>query len=57
MRPPSIGERPEIRAIVSAAMARDYRLAHAMPLGKEVISVYELKTVRNAPPGHFPEGR
>ena len=43
MRPVSRGERPEIRAIVAAAMARDYRLAHAMPLGKETISVYELK--------------
>lgn len=43
MRPLSRGERPEIRAIVAAAMARDYRLAHAMPLGKETISVYELK--------------
>ena len=43
MRPPYNGERPEIRAIVSAAMARDYRLAHALPMGDETISVYELK--------------
>ena len=43
MRPPFGGERPEIRAIVSAEMARDYRLAHALPMGTETISIYELK--------------
>ncbi|MFW2850599.1 glycosyltransferase family 87 protein [Sphingomonas sp. TX0543] len=43
MRPASRGERQDIRAIVTAAMTREYRLVHAMPLGDETISVYELK--------------
>ncbi|WEK44234.1 MAG: hypothetical protein P0Y64_05320 [Candidatus Sphingomonas colombiensis] len=43
MRPPFGGERPEIRAFVSAVMARDYRLTHALPMGDETISVYELR--------------
>ncbi|UVO51360.1 DUF2029 domain-containing protein [Sphingomonas sp. SUN019] len=41
MRPLSIGERPEIRAIVIAAVARDYRLAARTPLGNEMISVFK----------------
>lgn len=41
MRPPFRGERPEIRAIVAAAVARDYRLAARLPMGREQISVYK----------------
>lgn len=40
MRPPFAGERPEIRQIVVAAMARDYRLAAIRPMGHEQIRVY-----------------
>lgn len=42
MRPPYRGERPEIRAIVAAAVERDYRLAATRPLGREAIAVYRL---------------
>lgn len=41
MRPPFRGERPEIRAIVLSAMARDYRLTAQVPMGRETISVYK----------------
>jgi hypothetical protein len=41
MRPPFQGERPEIRAIVVAAMAQDYRLAATLPMGNERIAVYK----------------
>lgn len=43
MRPPFNGERPEIRALVSAAVTRDYRLADRLPMGDETISVYKLR--------------
>ena len=41
MRPPYGGERPEARAAVMAAMAADYALAAALPMGNETISVYK----------------
>uniref|UniRef100_UPI0035C980FC hypothetical protein n=1 Tax=uncultured Sphingomonas sp. TaxID=158754 RepID=UPI0035C980FC len=41
MRPAFRGERPEIRAIVAAAMARGYRLAATLPMGNERIAVYK----------------
>ncbi len=41
MRPPFRGERPEIRRIVVAAMARDYHLAATTPMGNERIAVYK----------------
>lgn len=44
MRPPSIGERPDIRAIVAAAVARDYVLAARQPLGREQLAVYRRRT-------------
>ncbi|MCC2980723.1 DUF2029 domain-containing protein [Sphingomonas sp. IC4-52] len=40
MRPLSIGERPEIRAIVTAAMARGYVVAAHRPLGRETMTIY-----------------
>lgn len=40
MRPVSIGERPEIRAIVAAAVARDYVLVARQPLGRETLAIY-----------------
>ncbi|TPG54082.1 hypothetical protein EAH76_05110 [Sphingomonas glacialis] len=40
MRPAFSGERPEIRQIVTAAMARDYRLVAVRPMGHEAIAVY-----------------
>ncbi|OWK29122.1 hypothetical protein [Sphingomonas mucosissima] len=40
MRPVSIGERPEIRAIVSAAVARDYVLLARQPLGRGTVAIY-----------------
>lgn len=43
MRPPFGGERPEIRAIVAAAVAHDYRLAGRLPMGDETLSVYHLQ--------------
>jgi hypothetical protein len=41
MRPPSAGERPEIRAIVLRAVARDYAVAARQPLGSETLTVYK----------------
>ena len=41
MRPPYGGERPEARAAVMAAMAADYALTAALPMGNETISVYK----------------
>jgi len=41
MRPPFRGERPEIRAIVVAAMARDYRLFAVTPMGNERIAIFK----------------
>ena len=41
MRPPFGGERPEIRRIVVAAMARDYHLTATLPMGNERIAVYK----------------
>lgn len=40
MRPPFSGERPEIRQIATAAMARDYRTIAVRPMGHEAITVY-----------------
>lgn len=40
MRAPGRGERKEIRALVIARMARDYRLAAALPMGSDTISLY-----------------
>ncbi len=40
IRPPYRGERPAAHAIVLAAMARDYRLAAALPMGNETIAIY-----------------
>lgn len=40
MRPPSIGERPEIRAMVTHVVARDYVAAARRPLGREMLTVY-----------------
>jgi hypothetical protein len=40
MRPPFAGERPEIRRIVEAAMARSYHRVAMMPMGSELIAVY-----------------
>jgi hypothetical protein len=41
MRPPYGGERADARAIVTADMAAHYRLAAALPMGNETISVYK----------------
>lgn len=40
MRPPSIGERRDIRAIVEQAVARDHAVHARLPLGREVLTVY-----------------
>lgn len=40
VRPPYRGERPAAHAIVTAAVARDYRLTAQLPMGNEIISVY-----------------
>jgi hypothetical protein len=40
IRPPYRGERPAAHAIVTAAVARDYRLTAQLPMGNEIISVY-----------------
>ena len=40
MRPLSIGERPEIRAIVTAAIARGYVVGARRPLGRETLTIY-----------------
>ncbi|MCP3734173.1 hypothetical protein M9979_04685 [Sphingomonas sp. RP10(2022)] len=41
MRPPYGGERPQARALAMATMATGYRLAAALPMGNETISVYK----------------
>jgi hypothetical protein len=41
MRPPSIGERPQIRAIVERAVARDYAVVARRPLGRETLTIYK----------------
>lgn len=41
MRPLSRGERPDIRAIVTAAAARDYRRVARTPMGDEMIEVFK----------------
>ncbi len=43
MRPLSIGERREVRAIVERAVARDYVVAGRYPLGSESLTVYRRK--------------
>lgn len=40
MRPPYRGERPEIRAIVIAALARGYRPVATLPIGREQVRVF-----------------
>ncbi len=40
IRPPYRGERPAAHAIVTAAMAHDYRLAARLPMGNEIVQVY-----------------
>lgn len=40
MRPPQSDEEPPIRALVSAAVARDYRAAAVLPVGREQVTVY-----------------
>ncbi|MGP7795835.1 hypothetical protein [Sphingomonas sp. CLY1604] len=40
MRPPFKGERPIGRALVVAAVARDYRLTATLPMGNELLRVY-----------------
>lgn len=40
IRPPYRGERPAAHAIVTAAMARDYRPTATLPMGNEIITVY-----------------
>ena len=40
MRPLSIGERPEVRAMVTAIMARDYVVAARERLGRETLTIY-----------------
>lgn len=41
IRPQARGERPEIRAIVTADLARHYSLAAQRPLGDEIISIFK----------------
>ena len=43
MRPPSIGERRDIRALVERAVTRDYAVGARLPLGDEVLTVYRRK--------------
>ncbi len=40
MRPPSIGERRDIRAMVERVIAADYAVAARQPLGNEVLTIY-----------------
>ncbi|RZL59453.1 MAG: hypothetical protein EOP65_03110 [Sphingomonas sp.] len=40
IRPQYRGERPAAHAIVTAAMARDYRLTATLPMGNELLRVY-----------------
>ena len=41
MRPPSIGERPEIRATVERVVAREYAVAARRSLGSETLTIYK----------------
>ncbi len=41
MRPPSIGERRDIRAMVERAVGADYVVAARHPLGNEVLTIYQ----------------
>ena len=43
VRPPYRGERPAAHAIVTAAMARNYRATAKLPMGNEIITVYHRK--------------
>lgn len=45
MRPAYRGERSAIRAIATAAVARDYALAAALPLGSNVVRVYRRRSI------------
>ncbi|KQS48538.1 MULTISPECIES: hypothetical protein [unclassified Sphingomonas] len=44
MGPTYDGERPDIRAAAVARLARDYRLAAQMPLGRKRVAVYRRRT-------------
>ncbi|MBS0478135.1 MAG: hypothetical protein JSR79_02410 [Proteobacteria bacterium] len=46
LRTPYFGERSELRALVIARMAKDYHLKAQVPLGRDSMSVFELKSGR-----------
>ena len=48
--PPYRTEEPHIRAIVEAALRRDYRLGTRLPLGRATVSVYRLRADAVAAP-------